>query len=200
VPAPQALRILEDGQACDIIKIRGLVSSKERFKKRRQRILGTDGSTLKALQLLTDTYIMVHGSTVAAMGPYKGLKEVRRVVETCMANIHPIYSIKELMTKRELAKDPSKANEDWSPYLPRHKTHQKKRRKAAGADKPKKKYTPFPPLPEKSKLDIEMEQGTYFMSKGEKRRVAEEERATKEKERKEERKREREKDFVPMEE
>lgn len=94
VPAPQAIKILEDGVACDVIKIRNLVGSKERFVKRRQRILGPNGSTLKALELLTETYILVHGNTVSVMGPYKGLKEIRRIVEDCMANQHPVYHIK----------------------------------------------------------------------------------------------------------
>ena len=50
-------------------------------------------------ELLTSTYILVHGNTVSVIGPYKGLKEVRRVVEDCMANVHPIYQLKELMVR-----------------------------------------------------------------------------------------------------
>merc|ERR1712230_296871 len=78
VPFQQAVRILEDGIACDIIK---------------------------------------NGNIVSAMGPYKSLKEVRKIVLDCMKNVHPIYHIKEMMIKRELAKDPKLADQDWSRFL-----------------------------------------------------------------------------------
>jgi ribosomal RNA assembly protein len=178
------------------------VRNKDRFVKRRQRILGPNGSTLKALELLTETYILVHGNTVSAMGPYKGLKEVRRVVEDCMANIHPIYHIKELMIKRELAKDPALANESWDRFLPnfKKKTLSHRRVPVNVTDKTKKTYTPFPPAPEKSKVDLQIESGEYFLTKGAKERAAQNQRKEDQKVRKEEKAKEREAEFVPPEE
>jgi ribosomal RNA assembly protein len=53
VAITQAVKILDDGVACDIIKIGNLVRNKERFVKRRQRIIGPDGSTLKASAIIS---------------------------------------------------------------------------------------------------------------------------------------------------
>ncbi|EUC30627.1 hypothetical protein COCCADRAFT_39160 [Bipolaris zeicola 26-R-13] len=184
VPAPQAIKILEDDVAMDIIKIRNLVGNKERFVKRRQRILGPNGSTLKALELLTECYLLVQGNTVACMGPYKGLKQVRRIIEDTMHNIHPIYAIKELMIKKELAKDPELANESWDRFLPNFKKRSLSKRRIPHKvnDKSKKPYTPFPPPQEKSKVDLQIESGEYFLGKHAKERKAQEEREEKMKE------------------
>lgn len=49
----QAVKILDDSVACDIIKIGNIVRNKDRFVKRRQRIIGPDGSTLKVRTVLS---------------------------------------------------------------------------------------------------------------------------------------------------
>lgn len=201
VPAPQAVKILEDGVAADIIKIRNHLN-KERFVKRRQRILGPNGSTLKALELLTGCYILVQGNTVSAMGNFKGLKEVRRVVEDCMANVHPIYHIKELCIKRELMKDPELANENWERFLPHFKkrTLSKRKKPLKITDKSKKPYTPFPPPQEKSKVDLQIESGEYFLGKQAKERAGKERREEKQREKQAEKAMARQREFVPPQE
>jgi ribosomal RNA assembly protein len=212
--------------ASDIIKIGNIVRNKERFVKRRQRIIGPNGSTLKALELLTGCFIMVQGSTVSAMGPYKSLKEVRRIVLDCLHNIHPIYHIKELMIKRELAKDPKLANESWDRFLPKFKKKNVKKPKpdtarngvATGANaaavtnsngtgsdqqppkKKKKVYTPFPPAQQPSKIDLQIESGEYFLKPRERKAQEEVEREKRQAAKKVEKQAERAKAYVAPEE
>jgi len=158
----QARKILdEDEIACDIIKIGGLCRNKERFVKRRDRLLGPNGSTLKAIELLTGCYVMVQGNTVSVMGKHQGLKQVRKLVEDCMLNFHPVYHIKELMIRRELEKDPALKEESWERFLPSFKKKNAQRKKTKPT---KKEYTPFPPAPMPRKVDLEMESGEYFLA------------------------------------
>jgi ribosomal RNA assembly protein len=63
VSLPQAAKVLEDGVACDVIKIGGLVRNKDRFVKRRQRLVGPGGSTLKVS-------LPLEFSTTPSLGAY----------------------------------------------------------------------------------------------------------------------------------
>ncbi|XP_031489048.1 KRR1 small subunit processome component homolog [Nymphaea colorata] len=198
VPAPQAIKILDDEMQCDIIQIGNIIRNKERFHRRRQRLLGSNNTTLRAIELVTGCYMLVQGYTVAAMGSFKGLKQIRKIVEDCMNNIHPIYHIKTLMIKRELAKNPTLADENWDKYLPKFKKKNVKRPKVKA--KEKKPYTPFPPPPQPSKIDLELESGEYFLKAEKKSRKKWLEKQEKQAEKTAERKRKREEAFIPPKE
>ncbi|EYU27544.1 hypothetical protein ABFS82_13G148400 [Erythranthe guttata] len=199
VPAPQAIKVLNDEMQCDIIKIGGLVRNKGRLEKRKNHLIGPNSSTLKALEILTGCYILVQGNTVAAMGSFKGLKQVRKVVEDCILNkMHPVYSIKILMMRRELAKDPTLANENWDRFLPRFKKKNVKQKKVK--TKEKKVYTPFPPPQPPSKIDLQLESGEYFLSDQMKQAKKWHDKQEKQAEKIAEGKKRREAGFVPPEE
>ncbi|XP_072233777.1 KRR1 small subunit processome component homolog [Leuresthes tenuis] len=200
VPFEQAVRILEDDVACDIIKIGTLVRNRERFVKRRQRLIGPKGSTLKALELLTNCYVMVQGNTVSALGPYNGLKEVRKVVLDTMKNIHPIYNIKTLMIKRELSKDPELRAQSWERFLPNFRHKNLSKRKEPKKKSMKKEYTPFPPPQPESKVDQELATGEFFLRESVKKRKKMEEIKVKQAEVLTKKQEERNKAFIPPKE
>lgn len=166
VPFVHAKRVLEDETYCDIIKISGYVRNKNKFIKRRQRLLGSNATTLKALEILTNCYICIHGKTVSVIGHFKSLKVVRRIIIDCMKNIHPVYHIKELIAKRELEKNEEFKNENWEKFLPNFKKRnvQRKKIKEKLDKKKKKKKSVFPPDQLPRKIDIQMETGEYFLN------------------------------------
>ncbi|OHT12231.1 KRR1 small subunit processome component like protein [Tritrichomonas foetus] len=160
VPLEQAVRVLEDGIESMVIVIGRDVRNTERFTKRRQRLIGPNGETLKALELLTQCYILVQGHTVAAIGKPEGLQTVQRVAQDCMKNIHPVYHIKTLMVKRELQKNPEMADKDWDRFLPEFKKLSSKKKKTKREFRDRSILPAYPP---ETETDRQIESGEYFL-------------------------------------
>ncbi|ESL06228.1 hypothetical protein TRSC58_06100 [Trypanosoma rangeli SC58] len=176
VPLAQAQKIFQTDITCDIVPISMKGNSTRRFIKRRDRLIGPKAQTLKALEILTGCYVLVQGKTVAVMGPVKGCQQVRKIVDDCMNNIHPIYGLKQLLIKRELAKREDLRHEDWSRFVPVYKKSVQNKEKAKMVRKAKKERlreavkkqagkekSIFPPAPPKRKEDIAMESGKAFL-------------------------------------
>ncbi|KAI8917121.1 hypothetical protein DFJ77DRAFT_439555 [Powellomyces hirtus] len=165
VPYQQAIKILQDNTASDIVKIGNILRNKDRFVKRRQRLIGPNGNTLKAIELLTGCYVMVQGNTfwIARQHPRQFLTRYEFEWEYSQVIIY-----QELMIKRELAKDPKLAEESWDRFLPHFRKSSSKPLKKKPAKPPKKDRPLFPPLPVPRKEDLEIESGEYFLSKTQK--------------------------------
>merc|ERR1712227_900527 len=179
VPYEQAIKCFDDENAVEVVKIRGTVRNNDRFVKRRQRLVGPEGQTLKCIEYLTGCYINVQGGTVSVIGPHRGLKEVRKIVIDTMNNKHPAHNIRELMIKRECMKNPKLKNESWDRFLPKYKSKNVKKTKQENKVKEKKEYTPFPPPQQPSKVDLQLESGEYFMKEKEKKRKKRQEKTEK---------------------
>lgn len=195
-PLPQAQTILDDDKYCDIVKIGGMVASKERFVKRRQRLVGPNGSTLKAIELLTQCFVLVQGQTVSIIGTVKGIKQCRRIIEDCFKNIHPIYHIKELMIRRELEKDEELKDQNWDRFLPHFKKRNVQRKKQK-IKKNKNKKEVFPPQQKPRKEDLQMETGEFFLNEQERDQKKRIERRDSQKAKSAENRRERAKQYDP---
>lgn len=72
------------------------------------------------------------------------------------------------MIQKELQNNPQLANENWERFLPKLPPKSKEVKEKMKAKKKgkriKKEYTPFPPEPVPSKIDLQLESGEYFMT------------------------------------
>lgn len=99
-------------------------------------------------------------------------------------------------------KDPELKNENWERFLPHFKkrTLSKRKKPLKITDKSKKPYTPFPPPQEKSKVDLQIESGEYFLGRQAMERAAKERREEQQRQKQAEKEMARRKEFVPPQE
>ncbi|XP_049550961.1 KRR1 small subunit processome component homolog isoform X5 [Orcinus orca] len=148
-----------------------------------------------------DPYIIIRArDLIKLLARSVSFEQVRKVVLDTMKNIHPIYNIKTLMIKRELAKDSELRSQSWERFLPQFKHKNVNKRKEPKKKTVKKEYTPFPPPQRESQIDKELATGEYFLKASQKRRQKMEAIKAKQAEALSRRQEERNKAFIPPKE
>jgi len=89
VPFEQAVKVLRDEIFCEIVKCDSFCKNKHKFIKRRERLIGPKGYTLKSLEILMNCYILIHGRTVSLIGAWKNIMATKQIVIDCFNNVHP---------------------------------------------------------------------------------------------------------------
>ncbi|CAC26992.1 Rev interacting protein Rip-1-like protein [Guillardia theta] len=117
VPIFQASKIFKDDIFCEIIKISKFTSSRQSFLKKRKRLIGNNGVTVKTIELLTKCYILIQGNTVACMGKFRDLKWCINIITKSMTNNHPIFYLKNIQIKKKLMNDEFFKTKNWDKYL-----------------------------------------------------------------------------------
>merc|ERR1712113_1189079 len=143
---------------CDIIKINDLVRQKKKAKLILQ-LKGPNGSTLKALELLTNTHIFIMGNTVSVIGAVKNIGAACRVIIECFKNIHPIYHLKSLIFRRKLMSQITFLHDNLEQFLPKFN----KNTKCLHLPNLRVKISILRFKSKQSKLDIQLESGEYFI-------------------------------------
>lgn len=97
--------------------------------------------------------------------------------------------------------DPNLSQEDWSRFLPQFKKKTTSKRKKPHEVSVKKSYTPFPPAPTPSKIDLQLDSGEYFLNEQQREAKKKSEKRSAAKEKSLERKKLRDEEFeAPNEE
>ncbi|ELA42474.1 uncharacterized protein VICG_00573 [Vittaforma corneae ATCC 50505] len=152
VTLENAVKVLEDGIASEVLQARMLCSTEKIFERRRQRL--SNPKILQSIELITKTHVLISNKTVCIVGEYKGVHEAKNIIIKCFENIHPAFELKRLIIKKKLMKD--NAEGDWERFLPNiKKTHSKKK-------KTRRETGSMPEEIHERKEDLQMQTGEYF--------------------------------------
>merc|ERR1712224_253452 len=119
VPVHEAVKILHDDISSEIFLLNDLSRDSKKIATMKNRLIGPNGATIRALELLTNCYILVQGSSISVLGHHNGIKIANRIINDCFGNVHPLHHIKLLIITKEMAKKITLVGDNRRPQLPR---------------------------------------------------------------------------------